>query len=290
VIRDTFEKYLPPLLANRIRRAIDGVTDARLLGLRGAVDYWLASWASRSGRVDGLWRIHVKGWPGGVAGRYGTSDLGVFRQIFIRQEHAWAKSLIGSVAGGLILDCGANVGYTTVYLLRLFPGARVIAVEPDSSNFKLLELNLTACRQRVSAINAGVWSRETRLVCGNFGDVDLQHWGRQVRECDAGTPESIAAVTIGGLLAESGCERLALLKMDIEGAEVVVFGEGCQGWLGRTDAMAIELHDTTAFGPATAIFHEAIASHDFVVSSGGELTIAVRPQRGRHPQEQVQGS
>jgi FkbM family methyltransferase len=279
-------RFLPLGVKLAVRGVIDRVAEVQLLGLHGAVDYWRIMRTSREGhRIDGLWRIHVKGCPGGVAGRYSTSDLAVFRQIFVQQEYAWAHELSGPAAGGLIIDCGANVGYTTVYLLRLFAGVRVVAIEPDASNFDMLELNLRRWQGRARAIKAGVWSRRTRLVCGNFGEIELQHWGRQVRECDADTPDSIAAVTIGGVLAESGYERISLLKVDIEGAEVVVFGDGSEEWLGRTDAIGIELHDKTPFGPATDVFHEAIRSENFSLKSSGELTIAIRRQSSGRFQE-----
>ena len=37
-----------------------------------------------------------------------------------------------------ILDCGANVGYTSAYLLTRFPTAFLIAIEPDPGNAEIL--------------------------------------------------------------------------------------------------------------------------------------------------------
>lgn len=73
--------------------------------------------------------------------------------------------------------------------------------------------------------------------------------------------------------------RISLLKVDIEGAEAVVFGRDCQSWLGKVDAIAIELHDDSGFGNASGIFFDAIRGHGFEVSSVGELTICQRPDQ-----------
>jgi hypothetical protein len=71
------------------------------------------------------------------------------------------------------------------------------------------------------------------------------------------------------------------LKMDIEGAEAVVFGALDISWLDRVDNIAIELHHDTAFGNASGIFSSAIAKRGFATSRCGELTICRRSVTSR---------
>ena len=40
-----------------------------------------------------------------------------------------------------ILDLGAHTGMSTLYMARAFPGAKVVAVEPQLQSFALLRLN-----------------------------------------------------------------------------------------------------------------------------------------------------
>jgi FkbM family methyltransferase len=56
----------------------------------------------------------------------------------------------------LIVDCGANVGYSSAYFLSKFPTSTVIAAEPDSGNFDLLLQNLSD-GDRFMAIKAVAW-------------------------------------------------------------------------------------------------------------------------------------
>ncbi len=271
-------RHVPLPLKRCVRFVLDHGFKPGAIGARGLCDYLVVR--RRAGRDPdrrGMWRIRLRGWPGGVEGRYGTSDLAVFRQMFIDREHDWALALEPVGEGGLILDCGANVGLATVCLLRLLPRARVIAVEPDADNLAVLERNVRPKRDRVDVVHAGVWCRPAHLVCHDPGTFAHAEWSQQVRECAADTPGSLPAVTVGDLLARSGRDRIAILKMDIEGAEAAVFDADASDWLDRTDAIAIELHEGTPFGPAGAVFGRAIGGRGFVLGRSHELTTAIRP-------------
>jgi FkbM family methyltransferase len=206
--------------------------------------------------------------------RGNSSDVDVFGQIFIQQEYG---SLLGAKNVDLVIDAGANVGYSSVYFLTHFPNCHVIAIEPDPANFVALTQNLAPYQSRVRLYNCGIWSKPAQLAIETSLYRDGREWTRQVRECAAGEKGDITAITIGELLRQSGRERLSLLKMDIEGAEIVVFSHPeHQQWLPLTDAMAIELHDDTSFGKATELFHAVVRDQDFQISHNGELTICQR--------------
>lgn len=206
--------------------------------------------------------------------RAGTSDVDVFMQIFAAQEYACLADLDNV---NTIVDAGANVGYSSAYFLSRFPESRVIAVEPDAENFKALQRNLAPYGERVQLYQRGLWSRSAGLVIESETYRDGREWTRQVRVCDAGESPDIEAVTVAELMRRLGAERLSLLKMDIEGAEAVVFADpSCQEWLPMVDAIAIELHEDSGFGPAADLFHAAIAAQDFQIASSGELTICRR--------------
>ena len=68
-----------------------------------------------------------------------TSDRTVFWQVFIDRQYA---AVVPRIPPRFVLDCGANVGYTTAYFLNRFPSARVVAVEPDPGNAALLRRNV----------------------------------------------------------------------------------------------------------------------------------------------------
>jgi FkbM family methyltransferase len=209
-----------------------------------------------------------------------TSDRDVFDQVFVEREYRGLDDLEGV---DLIVDCGANVGYSAAYLLSRFPAARLTAIEPDPESFEVLRLNLAPYGDRVRAVRSAVWSRPARLTLAESPFRDGRAWARQVRECRPDEGPGFAAVDVGGLLEESGRERISILKVDVEGAEGVIFGANYERWIDRVDTIAIEIHDDSIFGDCSGIFARAIAGRGFALSTHADITVCKRRRGGRRP-------
>jgi 16S rRNA C1402 N4-methylase RsmH len=102
----------------------------------------------------------------------------VFRQIFVELEY---QPLDDVRDVQLIVDCGANVGYSSAFFLTQFPKAHVIAIEPDPDNFSLLEKNLAPYKGRFRAIQSAIWSKPTRLALSEERMIPGWEWARTVR-------------------------------------------------------------------------------------------------------------
>jgi FkbM family methyltransferase len=203
--------------------------------------------------------------------RPNTSDKDVLEQIFIEREYSCLDDLSNV---DLVIDCGANVGYSAAYFLTRFLNCKIICVEPDLSNFKLLEKNLAPYKERVKLIRSGIWSHTTDLKISEEPYRDGREWAVQVRECKSGEIPEMQAIDVGTLLRESGQNKISILKMDVEGAEAVVFKKNYESWLSCVDNMVIELHDDSCFGKASDIVLNAISSvKSFNTSRSGELTV-----------------
>lgn len=234
---------------------------------RSDVMYWRWWWNRRRG-VDEFYQRPPEA-SFGVIGRNGSSDAAVYRQIFVHHEYGFSQ---GNEEVATIVDLGANVGYASVFMLSRFPRARVVALEPDPENFELLQRNLAPYRHRCDLLLAAAWSHPTRLRLRSEPYRGGGHWARQVEQGDDG---SVEAFDIGTLLDKLSIERVAILKMDIEGAEVAVFA-GDLGWLDRVDSMLIELHDDSSFGPASGTIIPLLENAGFVHRQRGELTVFER--------------
>lgn len=206
--------------------------------------------------------------------RSGTSDYAVFQQIFFDDEYAPIR---GKICDGVVIDCGANVGYSAAYFLSLSPGVRVIAVEPDAANVAILRKNLRRFGDRAEVIHAAVWSHRTELAFATSRYRDGREWARQVTDQPCISDDStVAALGMEDILARCGAKRIDVLKIDVEGAEAKLFGQGYEAWLPNVDCIAIELHRDSVFGDCESIFHNAVSDDDFCKVTSGEVVICSR--------------
>ena len=238
----------------------------RNLGVAGMLRLKWQQARVRRGAVTEPYQLHSQHLTHPVWCRPGTTDAHVFHQIFVLREYSCVDDLVDPQ---LILDCGANVGYSSAYFLSRFPRVEVVAIEPDSGNCELLERNLRPYGRRVRIVQSAVWSHPADLI---IEAADGQEWGGQVRECRPGETPSLVATDIPTLLAGTGRDRLDLLKMDVEGAEEVIFAPGCESWLARTENIVVELH-----GPArVAAFRRFVTPAQGTIFDHQELTVFKR--------------
>src|SRR4051812_43210576 len=80
-------------------------------------------------------------------------DTQVFTQMFMRGE----LDVDFDKAPEVIIDGGANIGLATLYLKQKYPQAKIIAVEPEKSNFELLTVN-TKEYNDIFCLRNGIWN------------------------------------------------------------------------------------------------------------------------------------
>lgn len=198
--------------------------------------------------------------------RKNTSDLYVFRQIFVKKEYDFPFKTNPK----LIIDAGAYAGYSSLWFASRYPNADIIAIEPDESNFEILEKN-TANHERIRRIWAGLWHKDAflKIRAGNFPKFGIMTEEVSSKDYD------VKAITIDGILEESGHGRIDILKLDIEGAEKELFSKNYESWLGKVDVLIIELHDRKKDGCSKA-FRQAARNYSWDEFRRGENIILVR--------------
>jgi FkbM family methyltransferase len=221
------------------------------------------------GPIDRPHKLTSKALRHPVCARPATSDYLVFDQIFVEQQYRCLDTA-HIQTGGLIIDCGANVGYASAYFLSRYPTCVVVAVEPEQSNFEMLERNVRPYRNSCIAIQGAVWPHPEDVVTLKPTGKG-EEWGFKVQRIDG--LKNVRTFTIQDLIPR-GFNRISLLKIDIEGAEIELFKTRPERWLGLVDNIVVELHGTEA----ERVFHEAIAPYGFNISRFGELTVCLRDQ------------
>jgi FkbM family methyltransferase len=168
--------------------------------------------------------------------RPGTTDARVFDEIFI--ERVYARALEAAPwPVRTIADLGANIGLSVVELLRRFPRARAVAVEPDAGNFALLQENLRSAgvSDRCLAMRAFVGASEG---CAGLVDSGNGAWGMRM---GAPAARGIPVMTLPQIAARAAMEEISLVKCDIEGSERDLFA-GLAAWEPLVRCVILELH------------------------------------------------
>jgi FkbM family methyltransferase len=143
--------------------------------------------------------------------------------------------------GDTVLDVGAGVGGETLVCSGLVGDAgRIVAIEAHPRTFAWLEAMCVRNRlTNVKCLNAAAADRPGTLLISD----DENHLANTLIGTGAGV--SVPALTLDQIATATGVERVALLKMNIEGAERPAL-EGIGDLLARTDHVAIACHDFLA--------------------------------------------
>lgn len=202
------------------------------------------------------------------------SDFNVYKQVIFGKEYQPIIDffIINQIHPQFIIDCGANIGLTSMLLGYHFKDAIIYAIEPDGSNFEMLKYN-TQFNQNINLINKAVWSEVTTLkIDRNFRDG--QDWSvRTVRDSCA-SYDAVQTITIMEILKESNIDTIDLLKIDIEGAEAELFrSENNYEFLEYTNCIAIEIHDECI---DRQTIYNILKKKSFILFNSGELTVGIR--------------
>lgn len=146
----------------------------------------------------------------------------------------------------IILDCGANIGFSAYWLSVEYPKAIVIAVEPDCDNARLAGYNTRHCKN-VQIVQAAVASSDCRLSLIN---TDQGSDAFRTLPDDLGETSGYSIVSLLKM-AGGTPEDLLIAKIDIEGFENNLFSCNVD-WVKAAQAIIVEPHDWMIPGQATA--------------------------------------
>jgi len=185
--------------------------------------------------------------------RFGARLAGETTEMLRQQVYffgAWEPELTDWISetlapGDVMVDVGANAGYFSLLGSRLVGDTgRVIAIEASPHTFDLLGGNLDRNRARnVRAVNvAAAGERGTlSLFAGHETHLGV---ASVVEDQGAGIEAEVAAAPLDEILEREEMERVRLIKIDVEGAELSVLAGLSDLWdvAGPDLEVIVELH------------------------------------------------
>ena len=187
--------------------------------------------------------------------RENTSDLAVMKQIWIEKAYDLSRfvrgrelqSIYESISSSgrmpLIIDAGANIGASSLYFSERYGKSRVVALEPEATNFKMLSIN-SKDRSNVLCLRAALSSSDGEMIVVDPGQGE---WGFRAVSGDEAAQgrfiEKVPAISVNKILKDAGEECAPfIVKIDIEGGEGEVFSKNIE-WVDKFPILIIELHD-----------------------------------------------
>ena len=176
-----------------------------------------------------------------------------------------------------ILDCGAHIGLASLYFKRQFPDASITAFEADPSLAAM-------CRRNLSANGVDDVDVHSTAIWTSAGTVEFV--------CEGSDSGAIAALepSVAGATTRVPAERLYdwlnervdLLKLDIEGAEVPVLTD-CGHRLRNVHAMTIDLHEFNPARRQTGALFDVLADAGFTFDLRDVVPLTWRGSGGNAP-------
>lgn len=162
--------------------------------------------------------------------RLNRGDLRALAEIWAAEVYRLPDDLRPST----LIDFGANIGLSSVWLARRYGCRHVIAVEPSPDNVRLARRNLADNGVVGEVIEAAVGSMEGTARLQVTADSTLGQLGRE--------GIAVSVVAAGSVAARSpDRSSIDLVKMDIEGGEENVLTRETE-WLDGVRFLLAELH------------------------------------------------
>jgi FkbM family methyltransferase len=178
-----------------------------------------------------------------------TELLHGLQEIFIDQIYKQELS-----SKPFIIDCGANIGLSVIYMKRLYPNARIIAFEPDEKNFQLLKKNVESFGyEDVETRQEAVWTEDTNLQFASEGSMSSRIETESSKDAI-----SVRAIRLRDILNEP----VDFLKIDIEGAEFEVLKDVADR-LQHVQHLFLEYHGSFAQNDELAQLFKILAEQGF---------------------------
>jgi FkbM family methyltransferase len=164
--------------------------------------------------------------------RLNRGDLQSIREVWLDEVYRLPVDDDRSV----LVDLGANIGMTSIWLAKRHRFETIIAVEPVPANAELIRRNFEINGIRATVIEAAIGPRDgtarfERTSASNCGHL-------------SSSGDEVSMFSMSSLLRalSPGKAVNLLLKIDIEGAEQALLMGPDTAWLDRVKEIIIEIH------------------------------------------------
>lgn len=174
--------------------------------------------------------IQIAGKKMEVSMRTYKGDILIFYEIFWKKVYKTPTGFF--TPPKTIIDLGGHVGFTSIFYALEYPNAKIYSVEASRENFNLLKENVSQF-ENIIPINKAIYPTDGEVLFDESG------YSYNTKIGSEGKP--IESISVNTLLKVHNIQKIDLIKIDIEGAEIELLKNNTE-WLEMTDNIIIELH------------------------------------------------
>jgi len=205
------------------------------------------------------------------ATRLGVQRLPAFDRVFLALYAAYKSHFeAGPIerlrefmpSGSTVLDVGANVGFFTLRFARWIGDGEVIAIEPEEKNYRTLiaALDREGLRHKARVFNAVA----TASAGTSRLEINPTHPADHKLSLDD-TGALVDAVRLDDLIEQKGPGHPSLIKIDVQGAEMLVLQGTSEILKLSRPTLFVELSETALqrFGSSVSEVVSYLSQHDY---------------------------
>lgn len=165
----------------------------------------------------------------------------------LMEDYAIGLDLVDQDHKGIIVDAGGYIGSTAIIFAKLFPKAKIITLEPEINNFRILKKNIKPYKN-ILALNCALISTKKKLnsynlyqnVGGECGFSFLKNNKSKLVQT------KLKTISLDDIIKKFN-KKILILKLDIEGYEKQLL-EFDKKMLKKIKIIFIELHERIVKG------------------------------------------
>lgn len=238
--------------------------------------------------------------PDGLPFHYLHRGECLFLHDEIFRRRCYAQPPLRLAPGAVIVDVGANIGMASLFFHLECPGAEIFAFEPGPRAFPVLCANVRRHRMRARTFACALGRRaglatfteytDKSTLSGLHADLEQDRAAARAYLVNAEVAAADADLLLAGafgsqtvtcevrtlsdVIDELAIERIDLLKIDVERAELDVLAGVAPAHWPRIEQVAVEVHDA---GGRLAEVAGLFAGHGFEVQVTRDPLLAGTP-------------
>ncbi|MDG1872965.1 MAG: FkbM family methyltransferase [Mariniblastus sp.] len=165
--------------------------------------------------------------------------------------------------GDQIVDAGAHVGLFSLFMASQNPNCKILSLEPFPENYHCLEKNILSSKAtNITALPYALGAESQVAFIKPVGERSIDHLLQTSSDPDS---REVQVVSLSDVLSQLQTDNVAMLKMDIEGAEFDVFETASTATLKCFQRIALEYHDNLRPGTLELLEKKLGPTHDLEV-------------------------